>query len=205
MKLTEANHAIRNRNVTASEVGALLGEHPYTTPGQIWDRLMLAPIGFLPAQKPPTPAMRFGSEAEPILRRLAAESIGAPIRMNARTFEHPRVRLCATPDAILLDGSWHGRALVEFKLSFSQWRWSRGLPKDIEWQARAQLACTSVGHRLKRDRCIIYVFHGTETIYVVERDRGRERRMTQSVEAFWNDYVVTGIRPADPTPAEVVV
>ena len=204
MRLTEANHAIRNRNVTASEVGALMGEHPYTTPGKIWDRLT---DGTREGSwyRPPTPAMRFGSEAEPILRRLAAESIGAPIRMNARTFEHPRVRLCATPDAILLDGSWHGRALVEFKLSFSQWRWSRGLPPDIEWQARAQLACTSVGHRLKRDRCIIYVFHGTETIYVVERDRGRERMMTQAVAAFWNDHIVTGIRPADPTPVEVVV
>ena len=90
----------------------------------------------------PTLSMRFGSAAEPILQDLAAERLGVKVRMSSRTFEHPRVRLCATPDAYIVAD--HGpvvtmngwdRALVEFKLSFSQHRWSHGLPPDVEWQA----------------------------------------------------------------------
>ena len=39
MKLTAANEEIRSQNVSASEVGALMGDHPYMTPEAIWDRL----------------------------------------------------------------------------------------------------------------------------------------------------------------------
>ena len=200
MKLTPANDLIRGRNVTASEVGALMGEHPYTSPGRIFDRLTGAATMSLPNL-----AMEFGSDAEPILARMAERMLergGLPpalfgpthVRLNARSFEHPRVRLCATPDAYVLGTD----LLVELKLSWSQNRWRSGLPPDIEWQARAQLACTH------RKRVIVYVFTGTEHVYIVDRHVGKERAMTQAVERFWRDHIDTGIRPAEPIPAEIV-
>jgi hypothetical protein len=203
MKLTPANDLVRSRNVTASEVGALMGEHPYTTPGRIFDRLTGADQMTLPNL-----AMEFGSDSEPVLARYAqrmlrgAMAFNVPpvtVRLNARTFEHPRVRLCATPDAYVLGTD----LLVELKLSFSQNRWRDGagrpgLPPDIEWQARAQLACTH------RKRVIVYVFTGTEHVYIVDRHRGKERAMTQAVERFWRDHIDTGIRPSDPAPPEIV-
>jgi hypothetical protein len=199
--LTPANDLIRSRNVTASEVGALLGAHPYVTAGEVWDRLNGLRDGF----SGPSLAMRFGSEAEPILRRLAIDSLGVRVKMNSRTWEHSRVRLCATPDAFIIREPSNPFApgnvpsLLEFKLTFSQYRWQHGLPPDIEWQARAQMACTH------RSRVIVYVFSGKEHVYVVDRHKGKERAMTQAVERFWNEHMLTGIRPPDPVPAEVVV
>lgn len=187
--LTAANFAIRDRNVTASECAALMGLHPYMSAGQVWDRLngLLVP-------KSPSLAMEFGSRAEPILANFAQLELGVRLRMNSRTYEHPRVRLCATPDAIVVGT----RQLVEFKTSWSKYRWEHGLPSDVEWQCRAQMACTH------RDEVIVYVFSGDQRIFRVLRHRGKERLMTQAVEHFWNEYIQTGIRPperARPTPS----
>jgi predicted phage-related endonuclease len=188
--LTDANERIRAVNVTASEVGALLGEHPYTTPAAIYDRLCGARTGY----SGPSESMAFGSAVEPILTRMAETALQAtslsPIRLraNGRTFMHRRVRLCATPDALVLGTN----ELVELKLSFSQNRWRDGLPKDIEWQARAQMACTG------RSRVYVYVFSGIGKWYVVDRDyHGKEHRLTRAVERFWNEHVIPQIRPSE--------
>lgn len=188
--LTAANHAIRAVNVTASEVGALLGEHPYMTPGNIYDRLLGS------RQVVPTLAMEFGSAAEPILKRMAERALGSTIRMNSKTYQHPRVHLCATPDATIHHvaspfGAGQVRDIVEFKTSWSQNRWRDGLPPDIEWQVRAQLACTH------RQRAIVYVFCGVEKVYTVTRERNRENRMTQAVERFWQEHWLPRIRPEE--------
>lgn len=194
--LTPANQLIRAQIVTASEVGALLGEHPYQSPGTIFDRLTGASI-----EREPTLAMRFGSEAEPILKGFARDRLGVNIRMNSRTYVHPRVRLCATPDGTIVDdggavvmvNGWQN-ALIEFKLSFGAHRFAgKALPPDIEWQVRAQMACTH------RNRVVVYVFaNGQEKVYVVERERNREGRLTRAVDAFWRDHMEPRIRPAEP-------
>ena len=193
--LTPANQLIRSRNVTASEVGALLGEHPYQSPGSVWDRL----TGY-PDERPQSEAMHVGTLLEPVILRLASERLSVPMRpgptrliANSRTFVHHRVRLAATPDAMIVGPSWHGRALVELKASGSRWRWEHGLPDDVVWQCRAQMACA------KRDRVIVIVLVGVSVYeYVVERQRGPEQRMLRAVDRFWNEYVMTGIRPPDP-------
>lgn len=198
MKLTEANHAIRRRNVSASEVGALLGDHPWTTPAAIWDRLN----GIGP-EREQTEAMAIGSALEPVILELAANKLRTRLRANGRTYVHPRVRLCATPDALVLprndaERMMYGNALVELKASGSRDRWrdptsgGPGLPADVEWQCRAQMACTH------RDRVIVVVLVGVALhVFTVERNYGPERRMTRAVQAFWTDYVETGIRPQE--------
>jgi predicted phage-related endonuclease len=197
VKLTAANHAVRASNVTASEVGALLSQHPYTTPGDIFDRIM----GLRDREKEQTLAMEFGSRVEPILEDFAQRELNRhnilpeQLRLNAKTYQHRRVHLCATPDALILNS----RELVEFKLSFSQNRWRDGLPPDIEWQARAQMACA------RRARVYVYVFTGIGKVYVVDRHHGKERLMTQAVERFWTDHILTGIRPTDPVIASDIV
>ena len=95
--LTPQNALLRSENVTASEVGALLGPHPYATPEGIWDRL----IG-LADPIPPSEAMDTGSFMENAILRLAEKRLRLKARSNQRTFVHPRTRLCATPDAFVL-------------------------------------------------------------------------------------------------------
>lgn len=187
--LTEANHAIRAVNVTASEVGALMGEHPYQSPADIWDRL-----NGLSQPKPQTEAMLFGSEVEPILKQMAERSWECSIRLNSATRTHRTVPLAATADGYIIaaPGAFstvQAGDLVEFKTSWSQERWRHGLPTDIEWQCRAQMAV------LHKPRVWVYAFAGKSWTYLVERDRGMEMKLTNAVRRFWTDHMDTGIRP----------
>lgn len=189
MRLTPANDLLRSRNVTASEVGALMATHPYTTPEQIWDRLMgLAP------EVIPSEAMDTGSFMETAILRLSERRLGLRARANARTFAHKTVQLCATPDAFVI-GQPPG--LIEIKLSGRTEMWPmRGpIPDHVAWQVRAQMACTG------RATAAVCVFLGAGLrTYLLERDMELEAQMLAAVDQFWGDYVVTGIRPAPAAP-----
>lgn len=190
MKLTAANEAIRAENVTASEVGALLGPHPYTTPELIWDRLC-SPFALERVQ---TEAMENGSFMEAAILRLAEKRLNLRARQNSRTYVHKTVRLCATPDAFVL-GQPPG--LIEIKLSGRPEIWPRGgpIPEHYEWQVRAQLACSG------RYTAAVCVFLGAGLrTYLIERDPAEEDRMLAAVDAFWRNHVVTGIRPDPAAP-----
>lgn len=190
MKLTEANAAIRSHNVTASEVGALMGEHPYTTPERIWDRL----VSPLPMADDPSEAMLTGSFMEAAILRLAESRLGIRARANSRTYVHKQVRLCATPDALVL-GQPPG--LVEVKMSGRPELW-RSVPPHVEWQVRAQMACTG---RYTAAVCVL-VGVGLRT-FLLERDRMLEDALIEAVDYFWRMYVVPGRRPVPAAPAEL--
>jgi putative phage-type endonuclease len=186
--LTPANQEIRSANVTASEVGALLGPHPYTTPEGIWDRLC-SPFAL---ERVTNEFMENGSFMEAAILRLAEKRLQLKARLNSRTFVHKTVRLCATPDAFVL-----GRppGLIEIKLSGSRDMWSRDdSPDHVTWQVRAQMACTG------RETAAVCVLIGSGLrTYLIVRDRAEEDRMLAAVDRFWREHVVTGIRP-DPAP-----
>lgn len=192
MKLTAANDEIRAQNVSASEVGALLGEHPYATPEGIWDRLC-SPFAL---ERPQTEAMDTGSFMEAAILRLAEKRLGLRARQNSRTFVSKQVRLCATPDAFVL-GQPPG--LIEIKLSGRPELW-RSIPQYVEAQVRAQMHCTN---RETAAVCVL-VGSGLRT-FLLERDRAEEDRMLAAVDAFWRDHIVTGIRPEPAAPAELVL
>jgi predicted phage-related endonuclease len=184
--LTPQNDAVRAINVSASEVGALLGPHPYTNPQRIYDRLM-GPAGSDSGQ---TESMALGVFFERRIAQYAASRLGIRVRANSRTIAHPIVPLCATPDYIVLKQ----RMLVECKLSSIMYGWSEDdLAPHIEWQARAQMACTD------RDVCFIAALVGSKfyTIPVV-RDHDKERTMLIAVELFWAEHMYPGVRPPDP-------
>ena len=190
--LTPANAAIRAENVTASEVAALLpGGHPYTTAEGIYDRLT---SGKGPGES--SMAMRIGSHMEPAILRFAEAEMGFRARANARTFVHRRVHLCATPDAFAVTRMpWAmtpERALVEVKMSGRPELW-RDVPSYIEWQCRAQLACTG------RDVVYIVVLAAMRLLsFPVYREPDTEAEMLAAVDAFWREHIVARVRP-EPT------
>lgn len=190
VKLTEANEEIRAANVTASEVGALMGPHPYTTPEQIWDRLC-SPFAL---ERPQTEAMENGSFMETAILRLAEKRLNLRARQNARSYVHPKSRLSATPDAFVL-GQPPG--LIEIKLSSQTWMW-QDCPPHVEWQVRAQMACT---RRATAAVCVL-IGSGLRT-FLLERDPAKEDRMLAAVDAFWRDHILTGIRPPQYVPPEI--
>jgi predicted phage-related endonuclease len=182
--LTPDNDLIRARNVTASEVGALLGPHPYTSPTKIYDRLM-TPAMDLHQQ---SEAMAIGVYLEPFVARYASRKLGLRLRAFTRSVEYKGpVNLCATPDYYVLGQ----RMLVEIKVSSIMYGWSEdNLHPHYEWQARAQLACTD------RDTCIVCALVGSTFYHVpVVRDLQKERMMLDAVDDFWYQYVMPGIRP----------
>lgn len=190
--LTPANDEIRAQNVSASEVGALMGPHPYMTPEQIWDRLC-SPFALERAQ---TEAMENGSFMEAAILRLAEHRLGIKARLNSKTYVHKKVRLCATPDA-LVPGQPPG--LVEIKMSGRPEMW-RSVPLHVEWQVRAQMACTG---RYTAAVCVL-VGVGLRT-FLLEREPDKEAALLEAVDRFWLDHVVTQIRPEPAVPAPMLL
>lgn len=183
--LTQSNDLIRARNVSASECYALLGHHPYTSKARIFDRLTSPAIEVRTDQ---SEAMALGSFMEPYVARYAARRLGLRLRAATRTIEHRRVNLCATPDYYVLCKPM----LLEVKLSGITYGWSEDtLHPHYEYQARAQLACTG------RDVCIVAALVGS-TMYTIPvvRDMEKERVLLETVQAFFDEYIITGIRPA---------
>lgn len=189
--LTEANELVRAHNVTASEVAALMpGGHPYTTPEAIYDRLTIGKA------MTSSQAMRIGSFMESSVLRFAEEEFGFRARANAKTYAHPRIPLCATPDAFALSPMpWAlvpERALVEVKMSGREELW-REVPPYIEWQCRAQLAV------MRRDVVYIVVLAAMRLLsFAVHRERDKEAQLLAAVQRFWIDHYVAGVRP-EPT------
>jgi predicted phage-related endonuclease len=182
--LTQANDLVRARNVTASECGALMDKHPYTTPTSIYDRLN-APGGIGAIEQ--TEAMRLGMFFEPSIAKYAAQKLNLRLRANSRTIEHSKYSLCATPDYFVLGH----RMLVEVKLSSKLYVWTdETLQPYIEWQARAQMAVTN------RDATIIAALVGSQFhLVTVVRDIDKEKALLQKVDTFWQENVMAGVRP----------
>lgn len=184
--LTQANDLVRARNVSASECYALLGYHPYTTKQKIYDRLVSPAIDI---RTDKSGAMELGTYFEPYIARFGAKRLGIKIRGATRTIEHSVVNLCATPDYYVLNHPW----LMEVKLSGIMYGWSEDLlHPHYEYQARAQLACTN------RDICMVVALVGS-TLYTIPvvRDMEKERVLLETVQAFFDDHIIPGIRPAD--------
>lgn len=196
--LTPANAEIRAKNVTASEVAALLpGGHPYATAQSIYDRLTSTAVDDKSSQ-----AMRIGSHMESAILRFAEAEYGFRARANARTYKHPHLHLCATPDAFATTRMpWafvQERAIVEVKMSGRPELW-RDVPSYIEWQCRAQLACT------KYDVVYIVVLAAMRLLsFPVYREPDKEAQLVEAVDAFWRKHIVAGVRPELAEPASQV-
>lgn len=196
--LTQLNEEIRARHVTASEVAALMpGGHPYVTAEQIYDRLIT-----LEHEHKTSQAMRIGSHMEPAVLRFAEAEIGFRARLNSRTFIHPQVRLCATPDAFLLTQMpWSivpERGLIEIKMSGRVELW-REVPDYIDWQCRAQLACTG------REVVYIVVLVAMRLLsFPVYREADKETALLEAVDAFWRHNYLARVRPEPAVPASLV-
>lgn len=175
---------IRASRVGASEVGALMGHHPFVTAGDIWARLQ----GHEERRRS-TQAMQIGNDLEPAVAALWSVHAARKVVRCSRTYAHRSVRLCATPDYYV-----PASELLEVKVS-GDWDMWRDLPEHVEWQTRAQMACTG------RMRCHVAVLlGGTLRTFTVQRDLDAERQMLETVAAFVEAFVDSGTPPPDADP-----
>lgn len=183
--LTEESDIIRASNIAASEVGALIDEHPYSSRASIYDRL----TDPHPLPRERTEAMELGTFFEPYIARYVARKYGLRLRANNRTRVHPRIMLCATPDYFVIGQ----RMLVECKLSSKQYVWAEETMQPyVEWQARAQMAVTD------RQVCIVAALVGSAFYAVpIVRDAAKEELLETAVLTFVRDHLLPGVRPEE--------
>lgn len=171
--------------VGASEVGALLGCDPWTTPLQLYRRK----LGLEPA-KPDNVAMALGRALEGPVVDLARERIPLLIRRNRRTFAASRdAALFATPDAFV------GRdRLLEVKVVGlrSGDAFDDELPCRTKLQVQAQLAVTG------REAGWVAQLVGTELrLTLVEGDTDVQATIVSAAHAFRELHLEPAI-PPDP-------
>lgn len=104
----------RGKDITASVVGALFGEHEFTTLYELW----AAKTGRLPSIDEETPAMQRGRLLEPVAVQLLRETRPTwAIMHNAAEniyYRDPVHRLGGTPD-VIVTASERGRGAVQIK------------------------------------------------------------------------------------------
>lgn len=177
---TASGHELRRTRVGASEVGALMGFHPYQAPADVWARLVGAA-----KPKPETAAMLAGNLMEEPVAGMWSRQHGRKVVRCSRTYAHPEVALCATPDYYVPH-----HELLEVKVSGDYDLWS-SLPEYVYWQAQAQLALTG------RVTCHVAAFvGGSLRTYVVPAEYHDQARMLVEVDAFVRQHVLTRQAPA---------
>ena len=182
----------RGSGIGASEVAAIAGLSPWTTPVEVW----LEKVG-LGRPREDTPQMRAGRDLERAILHLGGRDLDRKLVGNRKTFAHarwPEVRLFATPDGFG-ERRW---TLAEVKVvSHRLSDWSDGPPPYVALQVQAQLAVFP-----KAGACdVIALVGGGVRTYRVDRDPVVVAGIEDRVAGWWADHIV-GDRAPDPVTAE---
>jgi predicted phage-related endonuclease len=178
MVLSTAQREARATRIGASEVAAIMGEHPYMTPLDVYDRIVNG------VQREQSINMAVGAYLEPYVLRMARDLLGIRSRACHRAYIHPTLPLCASPDAY---SGPHG--LVEVKVSGA---WSKGRPGAF-WQVQTQMMLTG------RDWCDIVALAGSNlTVERVDADVSAWARIISEVNRFNDEHLTPRVPPVLP-------
>ena len=141
----------RRAGVGASDIAAILGTSPWSTPFQVW----ASKVHDLPEEEP-SEAMRWGSVLESAIldEWLALSGNGPAVSRGALCRNLAVPIMLATPDALL------SSAVVEVK-NVSDWSWDE-IPAHYVQQVQWQLAVT------EHDLGFLVVLHGGRNLRVYE-------------------------------------
>jgi predicted phage-related endonuclease len=158
--------------VGASEVPAVLGCDPWTTPLALYRRKL-----GLAEPQPDSDAMAIGRALEGPVVDLARQRIPLPIRRNRATFLDPELRLFATPDAFVGSDRLLEAKVVGLRTA-SDWQ-DGALPCRVKLQVQAQLLV------LRRSVAFVVGLVGTQLeLVVVEADPELQAGIRQGVASF---------------------
>lgn len=194
MGLTKEQLALRLQGVTGSEIGAVAGLSPYSSP------LQVALIKF--GEAPPfieTPDIKRGNHLEAGICSWWAEEVGATDVTNPGTLvwsENPLV--IATPDrAATVSGA---RLAVEAKAPRSWARgwgmpWTDQIPPLYLAQVHWEMAALSVS------QCHVPALRDDELcVYLVNRNEEFLMLLVEQAERFWRDFIVPRKYPPASAP-----
>jgi putative phage-type endonuclease len=184
--------ALRRRDITASDIGALFGCHPYRSPLQVFaDKVG---EGY---DRGDNSAMRRGRILEPaVAAAVAEEKPDWKIEKVTEYLRDPDLRLGATPDWFVHDK--HGLGVLETKTaepSVFDRDWKSGPPLAWTLQCLVQMMLTDASW----GAVAVLVMSRDFPVYIydVPRHEGAEARITEKVRAFWAAIEAGQQPPAD--------
>ena len=191
--------AMRRRDITASEIAALFGKHPYKTMlGLYADK-----AGLVPPETEENDAMRRGRHMEAAILSACAEDPafhGRTIERATHYFRSPSLRLGATPDAYVIQGETLEPIDAKSVASYvHDTQWADGAPPlHIQLQVLVQAMLMNA----PRGWVACGVMNPEFPLYVYEvpRHAQAEEKILEAVEAFWR-AVEAGEAP-DPTAGD---
>lgn len=177
--------AMRRQDVTASEVAALFGRHPYATMLSLYAEK----AGLVQGQAEENDAMRRGRWMEPAIIAACAEAPefdGRWIDRASHYYRSPSLRLGATPDAYVRGIEGEPLEPLDAKSVSSfvfDTQWSEGPPLHIQLQVLVQAML------LRAPRgwvaCAVMTPELPLTVYEVPRHEKAEAMILDAVAAFW--------------------
>lgn len=201
MSLTPEQLELRKHGIGASEIAAVLGMSPWSTPLEVWMRKSTPTRGPLVEPKP-TVNTTLGHVLEPALRQHYIDETGIEV-VEGETMQHPIYpHVLATPDGLSIDG----RSGLEIKCVGSRmvWRdWQDGevLPPYVKAQCYLNLAVTG-----REFWDVAAHLGGTDfQIFNVRANAEIQNEMVQAAHDFWCDYVLTDTEPPCDDPEKVAL
>lgn len=189
MTLSRDQHRIRRGCITASDVPAILGMHPYRRPIDVWACHVHGIMGV------DTADTRWGQAIEPAVREWFAAETGMTVTVPGTLLAADDRRHGATPDGLC---SLAGRVVKGLEIKAHD-QWERewyGAPgtDDVPEHEVLQCAwgCRVVGIE---SWALAVTFGHAPLVYEIARDMELERMVREEVDAWWDAHVVTGTPP----------
>ncbi len=183
MTLSAEQHAQRAKGIGASEIPAIAGLSPFTTPLDVY----LRKLGLVESQE--SDQADLGNELEASIARAAAKRWGLSLAPSPGTLAHPQHPLVlATPDFLEEpDGALEVKN-VGYRM---MGRWTEGLPDYVESQVQVQLAV------LGRPRGHVAALLGGRDLelFGVTADAETQGMLLEIAERFWCDHVARMVPP----------
>ena len=180
--------AWRRNGIGASDVGAIIGLSPWSSPWSLWAEK----VGLLPSDENPTEAMEFGRYAELMVVPWVQDRLGLHVAGVQLACEHPDDPLArATLDGTLADGP-NSEPIegLEIKAEGPGKAWD-GIPAHYQAQAQWQMYVTG----LERVRFAVLKGRRLDVELVLERDDADIAYLVEQAHDFWAEYVATGVQP----------
>ena len=179
---------IRKLGIGGSDVAAIIGVSPWTSPSELW----LEKTGRIDEKEIDNPTLEFGHLMEPTIKKWfesAYPNVTAR-RVNKILSNVKRPWAQASLDYECREnGIW---GVLEIKTARSQATWSDGVPLYYLTQVQHYLATT------ERSFAYVAVFFRDTcqfAAYRIERDDAFIDTIESAVDTFWNDNVITDVPP----------
>lgn len=183
----------RQSGIGGSDIGALVGVSPYSTPFDVW-RAKTGEAKDISDQ----PAVEWGHRLEEAVATKTADEIGLVARTGGGLWQHVDHPIAmVTPDRIVTrNRSWQAVGVIEAKTvgggSDGEWR-DGGAP--LHYQAQVQWQLGILGLDVGWLGCLVLSASREFHVREIRFDREWFGEMVEAAETFWNRHVLAGEPP----------